>query len=99
MIYLLPDFRADLLAREVLEQLALGGILGRKTRCETRRARGVRVHVRLDIDSRRARRVDLGDDLRFLAPVARAGRLQVIDLARHATLFRDPYHLIDGFEN
>ena len=52
------------------------------------RAGRVRVHVRLNVDARRARRVDLRDHRRAPSPVARARRLEMVDLRRHAALAR-----------
>src|SRR5207253_6373235 len=70
----------------------------RHARVETRRTRGVRVHVGRDVESSGAGFLDAVDDRWELRPVRRAGLLQVIDLAADSGSPRDLDKLVDRFD-
>ena len=93
-----PQLRPRVLAREVVEQFAVGSAPRREARAQSRRARRVGIHVSLHIEPLAARTVYAGDRLRPLGIVSHPARLQVVDLRRYAALPADSDHLVDRLE-
>src|SRR6185295_9198458 len=84
--------------REILDQFAVLRRPRRRACGQARPAGDVRIHVRLDVHTGAARRVDLGDGLRSLCPIAGARGLEVVDLDWYTALRTDADRFVDRLQ-